>query len=154
MLVLGETDVVEDEELRLGPEVGGVGDPGRLQVGLGLLGHVARVAAVGLEGQRVVHEAVQIERLVLAERVDHRRRRIGQQDHVGLVDLLKPADGGAVEAVALGERLLGQRVRRDGEVLHQSRKITKPEIDDLDPLVLHEAKRPRLGCALAYDDSL
>ena len=57
MLVLREADVVEDEELRLGTEVGGVGDPGRLQVGLRLLCHVARVTAVVLEGERIVHEA-------------------------------------------------------------------------------------------------
>ena len=43
------------------------------QVGLGLLGHVARVAGVGLEGDRVAHEAVDVERLVLAEGVDDGR---------------------------------------------------------------------------------
>ena len=39
-------------------------------------------------------------------------------------------------------------VRGDGEVLHQSRKITKAEIDDLDPLVLHEAKDLAWGALL------
>ena len=43
-----EAHVVEDEELGLGAEVGGVGDAGRRQVLLGLLGDVAGVAAVAL----------------------------------------------------------------------------------------------------------
>ena len=139
MLVLGEAHVVKDEELRFRPEVGRVGDARRLDVGLGLLGHVARVTTVGLERQRIVHEAVQVERLVLTERVDHRGRGIRQQDHVRLVDLLEAADGRAVETVALGEHLLRQRVRRDGEVLHESGQVAEPEVDDLDPLVLDEA---------------
>jgi len=51
------TDVVEDEKLRLGPEIRGVGDGGRIQVGLGLAGDVARVAAVVFLGDRVIDVA-------------------------------------------------------------------------------------------------
>ena len=36
-----------------------------------------------------------------------------------------------------------------GEVLHQTGKIAEPEIDDLDPLVLHETKDLGSACALA-----
>ena len=39
---------VEDEELGLGAEVGGVAQAGGLEVGLGALGDGARVAVVGL----------------------------------------------------------------------------------------------------------
>jgi hypothetical protein len=49
-------DVVEDEELRLGADVDGVGEPVWSDVLLGLLGDVARVAAVGLAGDRVDHD--------------------------------------------------------------------------------------------------
>ena len=73
------------------------------QVGLGLLGDVARVAGVGLAGERVVDEEVQRQRLLAAERVDERRRRVGQQQHVRLVDLLEAADRRAVERETVGE---------------------------------------------------
>ena len=70
-----------------------------------------------------MREAVQVERLVLAEGIDHHGGGIGQEDHVGLVDLLEAADGRAVEAVSFGEHLLRQRVRREGEMLHEAGKI-------------------------------
>ena len=153
MLVLGEADVVEDEELRLGPEVGGVGEPRGLHVRLGLLGHVPRVTAVGLEGERVVHEAVQVQRLVLAERVHDGGRRVREKNHVRFVDLLEAADGRAVEAESLAEAVLGQSVSGDREVLHEAGQVAEPEVDDLDPLVLHETDDLR-RTALLHDDSL
>jgi hypothetical protein len=103
-----EPHVVEDEELRLGAEVGGVGDPGRLQVGLGLRRDVARVAAVGLVGERVDDREVHDERLLDAEGVEVGRRHVGQQLHVRLVDRLEAADRGAVEGLADREEVLVQ----------------------------------------------
>jgi hypothetical protein len=50
-----------------------------------------------------VDEEVQDERLAGAERVDARGRRVGQQQHVRLVDRLEAADRRAVEAEAVGE---------------------------------------------------
>ena len=44
MLVLLVADVVEDEELGLGPDVAGVGDARSSQVRLGLAGDVPRIA--------------------------------------------------------------------------------------------------------------
>ena len=64
---------------------------------------------------------------------------IGQEDHVRLVDLLEAPDGGAVEPEALAEPVLGQPVGRDGEVLHETGEVAEPQVDDLDPFVLHEA---------------
>ena len=55
---------VEDVELGLRAEVRGVGDAAAAQVVLGLAGDVARVAGVGLAGQRVVDEEGQVQRLV------------------------------------------------------------------------------------------
>ena len=105
-----EADRVEDVELRLGAEVAGVGDAGGRQVLLGLARDVARVAAVGLAGDRVVHEEVDVERLVLAERVEPRGGRVGEQRHVGLVDGLEAADGRAVERGAVLEDVLADVV--------------------------------------------
>ena len=44
MLVLLVADLVEDEELRLGPDVADVGDAGLAQIRLGLARDMARVA--------------------------------------------------------------------------------------------------------------
>ncbi len=131
-----EPHVVEDVELRLGGEVGGVADPGRLQVGLRLAGDVARVAAVGLAGERVVDEEVDDERLAGPERVEVRRRRVGEQRHVRLVDRLEPADRGAVEVEAVVEDRLVERGHGDREVLHDPRQVAEPDVDHLDALVL------------------
>ncbi len=138
VLVLVEAHVVEDVELGLGAEVGGVGQAGAPQVVLGLLGHVAGVTAVGLAGDRVLHEAVDVQRLVGPEGVDDRRVGVGDQEHVGLLDLLEPPDRRAVEAVPVLERLLRQLVGRDGEVLHQAGEVAETEVDDFDVLALHQ----------------
>src|SRR3712207_9036670 len=67
------------------------------------LRHVARVARVGLAGERVVDEEVEREGLLRPERVDERGRDVGQQQHVGLVDGLEAADRGSVEGEARSE---------------------------------------------------
>ena len=72
VLVLVEPDRVEDVELGLRAPVRDVGDPGLFQVQLGLLRDVARVAAVHLAGHRVLHEAVDVQRRVLRERIQVR----------------------------------------------------------------------------------
>ncbi len=136
-----EPDVVEDVELGLGRVVRGVADPGRLQVVLRLAGDVARVAAVRLTGQRVVHEEVDRERLGATEGVDESSRRVGQQGHVGLVDLLEAANRRAVEHQPVLEDLRTERRHRHGEVLHDARQIAEPYVDELDALVLDVAEQ-------------
>jgi hypothetical protein len=147
VLGLAEADVVEHEELGLGPDVTGVGHAGRQQVLLGLLGDEAGVPAVVLAGDGVVDEAVQVQRAPGRERVEVGRVGVGPQDHVRLLDLLEPPDRGAVEAVALLEALLGELVQRHREVLHQPRQVTEPEVDDLHaflPGVVHDLGRRAL----------
>ena len=131
MLVLIEADRVEDVELRLGTPERGVRDPGLLQVELGLLRDVARIAAVHLAGDRVSHEAVDVDRRVLRERIHVRGVRIGHEEHVRLLDLLEAADRGSVEPDPFLEDRLRQLGHRDREVLHQPRQVAEPEIDDL-----------------------
>ncbi len=77
MLVLAEPGRVEDVELGFGTPIARVGDAGRLQIGLGLLGDVAGVAVVRLAGERIVDEAIEQQRLASPERVVDRRSRIG-----------------------------------------------------------------------------
>jgi hypothetical protein len=152
-LVLGETDVVEDEELRLRPEVDRVGDPGGLEVTLGLQGHIARVARVALQCDRIMHETVEVQRLVLPERVQDGRGRIREQKHVRLLDLLEATDGRPVEAEPLDEHVLGQLVSRHGEMLHETRQVAKADVDYLDAFVPHKLDDLSSGTVL-HDSSL
>ena len=71
--------------------------PGLLQVQLGLLRDVARVAAVlsPVTGSFTKH--VDVQRAVLRERVHVRRVGVEDQEHVRLLDLLEPADRRSVE---------------------------------------------------------
>ena len=123
---------VEDVELGLGAEERGVGDAGARQVLLRLAGDVARVAGVGLAGERVVHEEVEVQRLGGAERVDLGGVEVGQQHHVGLVDRLEAANRRAVEGQAVLEHAVVERRGRDREVLHDTGQIAEPDVDVLD----------------------
>ncbi|RAO49019.1 hypothetical protein GAR06_01390 [Micromonospora saelicesensis] len=134
-------DRVEDVELRLGAEVGGVGDAAGGEVRLGLLRHVARVAAVGLAGERVVDEEVQRERLLRAERVDERGGDIREQEHVRLVDRLETADRRTVEREAVGEEVVVDGLDRQIEVLHHAGQVTETNVDELHVLVLEVSQQ-------------
>ena len=69
----------------------------------------------------------------------------GQQLHVGLVDLLEPADRRAVEHQAVGEDPLAERRGGHGEVLHRARQVTEPDVDELD---VSSAMKRRTSSAL------
>jgi hypothetical protein len=129
-------DVVEDVELRLGGEEGGVGDAGRGQVLLGLLGDLTRVLRVDLAGARVVDVEEHDERARLAERVDVRRRDVGDELHVRLVDAREAADRGTVEQLAVGEESLVDRRCRNVEVLLNTREIGEADVKELDVVLL------------------
>ena len=81
VLVLVEADVVEDEELGFKAELGDVGQSGRLHVGLGLAGNVARIFGIVLAGDRVLDVAGHGQR-GLHERVDDGRFRLRDDEHV------------------------------------------------------------------------
>ena len=129
MRALVEGDVVEHIELRLRAEERGVGDTGVAQVTLRLLGDVTRVARVGLACDRVDHVADQRERALAVKGVDLGRHRIRHQEHVGLGDLLKAADRGAVEAEPVAERILVQAGDRQRHVLPGARDVRELQID-------------------------
>ncbi len=134
----GEAHIVEDVELGLGAEERGVRDAGALEVLLSLASDVARVAAVGLAGQRVVDEEVHDEGLVLTERVQHGGRRVGQQQHVRLVDGLEPADRRSVEHETVSEDAGAKVFHGEGEVVRRAGQVGKPDVDELHPFVPYE----------------
>ena len=137
---------VEDVELGLRAEEGRVGNAAAAQVVLGLAGDVARVAAVGLTSQRVVHEERQVQRLVRTERVKDRRAGVWKQQHVRFVNLLETADRRAVEHPALGEDALIERLSRHREVLHGAGQVAEAHVDELHPLRLDEPQYLVAAC--------
>ena len=81
----------------------------------------------------------------LGERIDEGGFRGGDDEHVGFVDRLPAADGGAVESEALLEGVGLDAMDRDGEMLLHSGEIHEAEIDRLDFLVLDELENFRWG---------
>jgi len=124
-----KADVVEDEELGLGAEEGGIADPGGLEIGLGLLGGRARVAAVGLAGVGLDHRAMHAQRLFGVERIDIGRIDIRHQLHVRLVDRLPAGDRRAVEHEAFLEEFLVDDVDVEGDVLQLAARVGEAQID-------------------------
>ena len=108
---LVESDVVENEKLRLWTEVDGVADACGLEIFLSLLRNVTRITRISLAGDRIFDIADDVQRLHLGERIQEGGIRIGDQEHVALLDLLKAADAGTVEAQALIEDVLRQFAR-------------------------------------------
>ena len=129
MLILIEADVVEDEELSLGPEIGRVGDARVLQVQLGLLGDPARIALVVLARDRVHRVGDHDQRRRLAERIHDGRIRVRHQEHVALVDGCPGADAGAVEAVTFFEDVFVQFADGVRDVMPQTGDVAKAQVD-------------------------
>ena len=127
--------------------------PGLLQVELGLLGDVARVARVVLAGDRILDETRDVQRRVLRERVHVRRGGVELQEHVGFLDLLEPADRRAVEGLTVGELLVGQLVDRQRQVLHLPRQIGEAEIHDQGPGFLGHGDDVLGRLRVRHDDS-
>ena len=128
--------VVEDEEFGLRAEEGGVADPGRLEIGLGLLGDAARIAIVGLAAGRIENVAVDDHGRGGEEGVHARRSRVGHERHVGFVDRPPAGDRRAVEHQALGESLLVDQRLIEGYVLPFAPRVGETQIDIFDVVVL------------------
>ncbi len=134
----GIADVVEDEELRLGAEERRVGDPGGLEVRLGLPRDVARVAGVALLRDRVDDVADQRQGRPGDERVHDGRVGVGDDQHVGGVDRLPAADGRPVETEPVLEAVLAEVVQGNGEVLPGPDEIHELQVHHLDFVFLGE----------------
>jgi hypothetical protein len=146
--VLVEADAVEDVELRLGAPVADVGDAGLGQVGLGLLGDVAGVARVALAGDRIDDVADQVQSRHLQDRIDCRAVRVGDQEHVALVDGLEAPDARTVEAHAVGEHVFLEPAERHAEVLPGAGEVNEAQVHHLDasrPCLLQHLGGARLG---------
>ncbi len=121
--------LVEDEELALGAEIGGVGDPARPQVLLRPASDPTRILRVRLAGDRIGDLADERERGRLGRRVENRGGRIRHEQHVRVLNRLPTADRGAVEAETLVEGALVERSRRQRHVLPGAEQVAELEID-------------------------
>ena len=138
VLRLIEAQRVEDVELDLRTPERRVGDAGRWEELFGLLRDVAGVARVRLARDRIEDVADQVERLHLEDRVDERRGRVRDQEHVALVDVLEPSDRRAIEPDAVAEEPLGELLDGDRKVLPRAGHVDEAQVDDLDLLVFRE----------------
>ena len=135
MAVRGETHVVEDEELRLGTEVSGVGDPCRAHVVSCSRGDRTRIAVVKVAVRGVLDRADQDQRVLRCERIDEGCGRIGMQDHVRFVNVLPAGNRRAVEHHPLFEKRLVDRRDMLRRVVPLSAKVGKTQIDIVNFLV-------------------
>ncbi len=135
--LIAPAHAVEDEELGLRSEEGGVTQAGRLEVGLGAAGDGARVAVIGLAVAGLHHVALQEQRGFFEEGVDVGGVRGGHELHVRGLDALPASDGRAVEGVARGEFVLAERRNRHGDVLLLASGVGETEVDEFDFVVLH-----------------
>jgi hypothetical protein len=123
---------VKDEKFVLRPEQRRIGNASGLQIRLRTLAQRARIALITLHRGRLDHIAAQVHRGVFKKRIDHRGGRIGQQNHVRLVDPLPPRNRGAVEHLALDKELLRHVARRNAHVLLLAPGVGEPQISPLD----------------------
>ena len=133
-----ETNLVEDEELRFRTKIHGITQADLLDVRLGFLGDIARIAAVGLVGDGVDNVTDEGEGRLLEERVDARRAGVRNKDHVGLVDGLPATDGASVEAKSLGETFFRDPVDRHGGVLPLAQEIHEFVVHELESAFLDQ----------------
>src|SRR5262249_45711627 len=135
VVALIETDIIEDEELKLRTDIDGVGDADLFDVLFGLLRHITRIAGVIAASYRIFNIADQHQRRMLSKWIYLRRSGIREQQHVRLIDRLESADRGSIEANAFSEKVLGQFAGRNREMLPRPRQVNEPQIYDLDPLL-------------------
>ena len=136
VLILIEADVVENEELGFRAEIGGVGNAAVLQVKLGLLANPARVALVALLGDRVLGVPDHHQGGGLGERIHDRGFRIGNQEHVALVDRRPTADARSIHAEALFEAAFVNLAHRVRNVMLQTRNVGEPQVELLGIVLL------------------
>src|SRR5262249_30658635 len=136
VVVLIESDRVEEEELELWTDVDRVRDAALLDVRLRLLGDVARITRVPLAGDRILHVADEDQRRDRGERIHLRGRGVGNEQHVGLVDRLETADRGAIEAEAVFEDVFPQLRDGNRKVLQEAGEIDEAQVDDPGALLL------------------
>ena len=129
--------LIENEELGFRPPEGLIADLRALQVLLGFLRDVPRIAIIGLTGDRIHHVADQAQGRHGAKGIHAGSRRIRHHEHVAVIDRLPSADGGSVEPRSVLEQRFRQLVDGNAEMLPRADQVHKLQVHDLDFVFLH-----------------
>ena len=106
MLGVLVTDVIENEEFRFRAEIRGIRVSQCLHKGFRLLRNVARITGVGAIVNRIFDITGKDEGRRFEERINEGRRRVRNDQHVGLIDRLPASNAGAVETEPLDKGVL------------------------------------------------
>jgi hypothetical protein len=136
VLVLLVTDLIEDEELRLGSDEAGVGDARLLQVLFGFARDMARVPREFLPGDGIDHVGDHAHRRLRKKRIKSSGSGVRDGHHVGFVDTHPATNRRAVEPEALFERVFIQRVRGERAMLPTPEHVDKFQVDHLGLVLL------------------
>ncbi len=136
--VRAPADIVENKEFVFRPEIGGVGNPGGLQIGFGTTGDRTRIALIALHGVRLDHVTGQIQRRLFKKRIDAGGFRVRHQNHVRFLNALPAGDGRAVEHLAVLEDIFADLADGDGNVLFLATGVGEPVVHKLDALFFHQ----------------
>jgi hypothetical protein len=101
----------------------------------------ARVLDVRFARDRVGDLADEGEGRRLGRRVEDRRRRVGDEEHVGVLDRLPAAHRGPVEAEPVVERRLVERRERQGHVLPGPEQVAELQVDHRDTRLRRPVER-------------
>ena len=135
---LVEPQRVEDVELDLGAPEARRGDAALGEEALGLATDVARVARIRLAAARLRDVAHEDHRRDVEGRVDEGGRRVRQEQHVALMDVLEAANARSVEADAVDEQVLTELLDRNREVLRLAGQVDEAEVDHEDATLTGE----------------
>ena len=123
-----KTYVVEYKELRLRSDVASIGHSGVSQIGFRLTRDVTRIPVIPLLRNRILNRAQHDQRRHFEKRIQNGRRRIGDNQHVALVDSRPAADRRSINPKSLFERILRQLRNGIRDMVLQTRYIGKPDI--------------------------
>src|SRR6516165_2083731 len=136
IVALVEAHIVQYVEFDFRTPIADIGDTGGFEKGFRLLRNKARIARVRLAGHWITHVTGETDGRHIGKRIEKGRFRIGDQQHVRLVDGLESADARSVEADTVFKNVFAELVGGDREMLPQSGHIAELKIDDLDLVVL------------------
>src|SRR5882757_9943325 len=103
---------------------------------LGLPRDEPAISTVRLPCDRVDDVADQEQRLVRKARIDGCGVRVGDEQHVALVDCLEAANARAVESKSLRKAVDAQLAQRQAEVLPRAGEIDEADVNHFDALSL------------------
>src|SRR5467141_113128 len=127
-----ETHAVEDKEFSFRSDKTRVGDSSRAKVRLGFCGDIPAVPRIPLLRDRVLHVANDVQRGNRGERIDERRIRIGEQQHVAFVNPLEAPDARAVESDTRREGTFVEFIPGNREMLPLTQHVAEAQVDDVD----------------------